>query len=73
MNKLSPQTIEELEMLFDLAQPAELRTTLTELFFDYVQGIETEMLPLNFKEHSENIRFLIRFLQVAQTPENEAV
>jgi hypothetical protein len=69
MNKLSPQTIEELEMLFELAQPVELRDTLNELFFDHLQGIEDNMLPEKFKENAENIRFLLRFLQNAQTTE----
>lgn len=66
MKQLNPKTIEELEKLFELSPPGELREHLTCAYFGYVAGLPTDALPLNFKAVSESVYFMLSFLAKAE-------
>jgi hypothetical protein len=61
MEKITPQIAEQLSNLLQ-SNPTELREHLTEAYFGYVSGVSTDVVPINFKEVSESINFIIRFL-----------
>jgi hypothetical protein len=61
MEKLTPQIIEQIEDLLQ-SNPTELREHLTEGYFGYTASIPTDAVPPNFKEVSESVNFIIRFL-----------
>lgn len=65
-NSINPKTLKELNSLFELASPAELREDLTSLYFNFIGISPAETLPPNFKSLSENIFFLLRFLTEAE-------
>jgi hypothetical protein len=55
----------DLEELFEFVSPDELRKSIQEIYFSYIDG--TPDLHRDFKEISSNIYFLINFLEKAHT------
>jgi hypothetical protein len=51
----------ELEELFEFVPPDELRKSIQEIYFSYIDG--TPDLHRDFKEISSNIYFLIKFFR----------
>jgi hypothetical protein len=70
MEKLTPQIIEQVEDLLQ-SNPTELREHLTEAYFGYTAGINTDVVPPNFKEVSESVSFIIRFLSGVEKSQTE--
>ena len=54
----------ELEALFDFVPPKQLRQSVTQVFFGYLFNLKKE-LPENFERISEDIHFLLTFLEQA--------
>ena len=52
----------ELEALFDFVPPKQLRQSVTQVFFGYLFNMKKE-LPENFERISEDIYFLLTFLE----------
>lgn len=58
----TPHTIEELELLFSCVPPQTLRKRINDIFFHYLATTPPEVLPQDFQQLSEDISFLIKFL-----------
>lgn len=56
----------ELIQLFERYPPSELRQHLTTVFFGYLNNVPTDIMPPDFKETSEGIHHIIRFLSQAE-------
>ena len=54
----------ELVALFDFVPPKQLRQSVTQVFFGYLFNQKKE-LPENFERISEDIHFLLNFLEQA--------
>ena len=52
----------KLEELFDFVPPKQLRQSVTQVFFGYLFNMKKE-LPENFERISEDIYFLLTFLE----------
>ncbi|MCC6372897.1 MAG: hypothetical protein IT236_17970 [Bacteroidia bacterium] len=65
-NYTTPHTIDELDFLFASVPPNKLRENITLIFFTYLNNVATDAMPKNFKETSENIYSLIKFLEQAE-------
>lgn len=68
--------MEELELLFQFVPPSKLRKRIDFLFYNYIMDNSTDDLPEDFQEISEDVYFLIRFLEKARkdkfpTPETQ--
>lgn len=61
MNK---KIVEDLEDIFSVSAPGNLRNSLNQVFYNFV--INTEILPGNFRDISTDIYFLNDFLQKAE-------
>jgi hypothetical protein len=57
------QIINELDDLFTFAPPDELRRSINQVYFSYL--IHTDVLPQDYKKTTEDIYFLIDFLEKA--------
>jgi hypothetical protein len=57
---LEDKTLATCEELFSFAPPEQLHKTIHELFFSWIT--ETPTLPENYKQASEDIYFLLEFL-----------
>lgn len=56
----------KLEELFDFAPPKQLRQSITQIFFGFLSN-QKEELPENFERISEDIHFLLNFLEQADS------
>jgi hypothetical protein len=63
MKYTTENTIKELDVLFEIVPPERLREHLTFIFFQYLSLTDKESLHPEFKELSENIYSLIKFLE----------
>lgn len=62
MNSPSKKITAELNKLFEFYSPGELRQTITTVFFGYLNNVYIDNAPSDFKETSEAIHLVIRFL-----------
>jgi hypothetical protein len=66
MKYATPETIKELETMFELSKPEQLREHLNFVFFQWLWHLKNDGMPDNIDEISEDIYFLISFLEQAQ-------
>ena len=66
MNSLNKKIISELIQLFECYPPNELRQSITTVFFSYLNNVPTDIMPTDFKDTSEGIHSIIRFLSQAE-------
>lgn len=62
------QTLEE---LFTFVSPRQLRLSVTEVFFTWL--IEQPVLPQNYKEIAQDVRFLLLLLEEEEARYNVAL
>ena len=60
----------ELDDLLSFVPPAQLRQSVTKVFFSFLTNPKTE-LPNNFEEIAEDIWFLLNFLEQADKKEEK--
>ena len=58
--------ITDLTQLFECYPPSELRQSVTTVFFSYLNNVPTDIMPPDFKDTSEGIHSIIRFLSQAE-------
>lgn len=61
---MDKQVVKELETLFSFAPPQTLRQSINKLFYSFL--INSEVLPNDYKHITEDISFLISFLEIAE-------
>lgn len=65
---MNERIIDELKLLFEFCPPEKLRQRLTFLYFQYLQGEGATIgEKTEFRAIAEDIYFLIRFLEIAET------
>ncbi len=64
---MSENTTEALNKLFEAVPPVELKQHVNTLLFQYLDSVETDAMPKDFKDVCESIRFLIQFLEKASS------
>jgi hypothetical protein len=66
MTYKSQKNLEELDLLLQFVPPQTLRKKIMEIWFHYLSHNEPHELPEDFKETSEDIYFLLRFLDTVK-------
>lgn len=65
MKYATKKTVNELEELFQFVPPKKLNKRLSHLFLEFLQNTPTAQLPKNLRKQSEDLQFLLRFLEKA--------
>jgi hypothetical protein len=58
---MNPKICKELKDLFSFVPPEEMRQSITHIYFSYL--IHSEVVPHDHKKISEDIYFLLNFLE----------
>jgi hypothetical protein len=61
MEATSESQLQALREMFDYTPPEQLYKTIQELFFNWLT--ENEDLPVNYKQMTEDVYFLLGFLE----------
>lgn len=64
--EVTSNTISQLQKLFELSPPDELRQSLTNVFFNSLESLHVDAIPKEFKQDCENVRFILQFLNEAE-------
>jgi len=64
---MSENTIKSLNQLFEVVPPTELKAHVNTVFFQYLEGLQTDLMPTDFKEVCESVRLLLKFLEESET------
>lgn len=60
---MNENAIKELDKLFEAVPPTELKEHVNTVFFQYLYSVQTDAMPLDFKEVCESMNFLLKFLE----------
>lgn len=71
MTYINPNTTEELDLLFQFVPPEQLKSRITHIYFHYLTHAPPKDLPDDFQKISEDIYFLIQFLEKIKTHDTE--